>query len=418
MTLFVLGVLGLNSLVNHRLTATADTRLNQRLAEEVKAPTHIAVGKSSTGDADHDIDDAPRFVWAVSQSGSSVALTSGSPVLPPRAWKEGATTAMIAGTPFRFVAMKTGGSAFLVAGESVAQIVRVQSALATPEIVLGIVLLLLTFVGSLVIGLRVSAPLELIHRRQVEFTADASHELRTPLSVIEAEVGLALSRPRESEEYQAVLRRIAGEGHRLRQIVDDLLWLARMDEQTTVEHDALTEVSSVAMSSVERFQPIAIARHVSLSLEATPAEPAVIRADPEWIDRLVGVLVDNACRFAGEGGHVDVDVRSTSNRVVLRIGDTGPGIAIEDRPQVFDRFHRGSDQPGGAGLGLAIADSVVSATDGTWHVGDAPGGGALMQVSWKRSWSAFSDRPEATAIQKGSSESEIRLEVERQAGRH
>jgi signal transduction histidine kinase len=74
--------------------------------------------------------------------------------------------------------------------------------------------------------------------------------------------------------------------------------------------------------------------------------------------------------------------------VVLRIDDTGPGIAVEDRPLVFDRFHRGSDQPGGAGLGLAIADSVVSATSGTWHIGDAPMGGARMQVSWKRSSSA------------------------------
>jgi signal transduction histidine kinase len=388
MTLYVLGVLSLNILVNHRLTATADTRLNQRLAEPIKTPAHIAVGKSSTGDADHDIDDAPRFVWAVSHSGSSLALTPGSPSLPRQAWSERQTTVMIAGTPFRFAAKKTVGGAFLVAGESIAQIVRVQSALATPEIVLGIVLLVLTFVGSLVIGARVSAPLELIHRRQVEFTADASHELRTPLSVIDAEVGLALSRPREPEEYQAVLRRITGEGHRLRQIVEDLLWLARMDEQTAVEHDALTDVASVAMSSVERFQSVATARHVELTLEATPVEPAVIWADPKWIDRLVGVLVDNACRFAGEGGHVDVGVRSTANRVVLRIDDTGPGIAVEDRPLVFDRFHRGSDQPGGAGLGLAIADSVVSATSGTWHIGDAPMGGARMQVSWKRSSSA------------------------------
>ena len=91
------------------------------------------------------------------------------------------------------------------------------------------VLLLAMFAGSLIIGLRALSPVEHSRRRQLEFTADASHELRTPLSVINAEIGIALSAPREAADYRAALLRIQGESGRLRRIVEDLLWLARFD---------------------------------------------------------------------------------------------------------------------------------------------------------------------------------------------
>ncbi len=106
---------------------------------------------------------------------------------------------------------------------------QVRNELLVAEALLGALLLLVTFVGSFVVGLRASAPIEEIRKRQAEFTADASHELRTPLSVIEAEVDLALSRERDARNYQATLRRISSESGRLRSIVEDLLWLARAD---------------------------------------------------------------------------------------------------------------------------------------------------------------------------------------------
>ena len=85
------------------------------------------------------------------------------------------------------------------------------------------------FFGALAIGLMASRPIEQARRRQLEFTADASHELRTPLTVIEAEVGLALSAPRDSESYQGPSSGSATESKRLRHIVEDLLFLARFD---------------------------------------------------------------------------------------------------------------------------------------------------------------------------------------------
>src|SRR6185437_1486709 len=235
------------------------------------------------------------------------------------------------------------------------------------------------------IGLRASAPLESVHRRQVEFTADASHELRTPLSVIQAEVDIALSRRRSAQEYEAALRRVDSEGRRLRQIVGDLLWLARADGDGHRGSDAEdTDVAALATMSVERFRSVAATNQVSLHLDVAEEPPAIVHADPVWVDRLIGVLLDNACKFAGRPGQVAIRVRANGGWVVLQVEDSGPGIPPSQRLLVFDRFHRGSDESSGSGLGLAIADSVVRASSGTWHIGRSPLGGARMEVSWRR----------------------------------
>ena len=406
MAAYILAAVALNLFVVHRLTVQADSRLSERLVE-AEHPTPATAGTTqTTTDTDHDFDDVPRFVWIVSGSGSPIALTDGSPRLPQRTWSTGATTVDVQGTPFRFQAIQSGAG-WLVSGESLAQLDRFQSALLLPELILGILLLVVTFVGSLIIGLRASAPLELVHRRQVEFTADASHELRTPLSVIEAEVELALGRTRQPEEYRVVLRQIGEEGRRLRHIIDDLLWLARIDdEQNGVAAVAHADVARIARSSVSRFQSVASARGVLMQFDHAGGGPALVQADPTWIDRLVGVLVDNASKFAGVGGRVDVAVLSEGTRVVLRVDDNGPGIPVAQRPFVLDRFHRGTDHTGGTGLGLAIADSVVRATDGAWVIEEAPSGGARMEVSWRReatsrSREADADRDEEVGASTG-----------------
>ncbi|MGP8005869.1 MAG: sensor histidine kinase [Acidimicrobiales bacterium] len=378
---YVLAVVVLNIAVARRLTAQVDARLADQLAETARPGSQAQPAKHDEDDED----DAPTFVWSVTGSGTPTALTVNAPALPERQWNTAAPTALdLGGTSFRFQAVPVG-SGWLVAGESAAQIVRVRDALLLPELLLGAALLVVVFAGSLIIGLRASAPLELIHRRQVEFTADASHELRTPLSVIEAEVALALSRPRSPAEYQAVLGRIAGEGGRLRHIVDDLLWLARVDDgRQSSPTEECTDVAGVAEACAARFSSVAAARGVTVETRVLGSEPARIHADPEWIDRLVGVLVDNACKYAGAGGRVVVQVAVGGQRVVLQVDDSGPGIPPEQRPMVLDRFHRGTDEPGGTGLGLAIADSVVRASNGDWSIGRSPSGGARMEVSWRR----------------------------------
>jgi signal transduction histidine kinase len=108
----------------------------------------------------------------------------------------------------------------------------------------------------------------------------------------------------------------------------------------------------------------------------------MISAPPEWLDRLLGVLVDNACRYTPAGGTVDVRVGRQDNRVRLAVEDSGPGIAPQERSHIFDRFRRASETPGGSGLGLAIAAAVVGSSGGRWDVGTSVAGGASMAVSW------------------------------------
>ncbi|MBO0825333.1 MAG: sensor histidine kinase, partial [Actinobacteria bacterium] len=105
---------------------------------------------------------------------------------------------------------------------------------------------------------------------------------------------------------------------------------------------------------------------------------------PDWIDRLAGVLMDNACRFAGPGGTIRISAAQRGSRVTLTVEDSGPGVPAEMRPHIFDRFHRSTEQGGSAGLGLAIADSIVRWTHGHWHISDSDLGGALFEVSWRR----------------------------------
>jgi signal transduction histidine kinase len=254
--------------------------------------------------------------------------------------------------------------------------------LIASEILVGPVLLLALYFGSLAIGLKASAPVERARRQQLEFTADASHELRTPLSVIEAEIGLALSNQRDSGYYRASLERVAGEGKRLRRIVDDLLWLARFDSEPPPPGEEPVDLVTIAEVCARRFEPVAAARELQLSVVRRETAPLSIKAPPGWIDRLLGALIDNACRYSRIGGAVRVVVGRSGSKVFLAVDDSGPGIAPEERPLLFDRFHRATDQAGGAGLGLAIADSVVQSTGGRWSIGDSPSGGARMEVTW------------------------------------
>ena len=94
--------------------------------------------------------------------------------------------------------------------------------------------------------------------------------------------------------------------------------------------------------------------------------------------------MDNACRYPGPDGAVRIGVRADGSSISLTVEDSGPGVVEAERPRLFDRFHRATEQGSDAGLGLAIGDSIVRSTGGRWHIGDSPLGGALMMVTWKR----------------------------------
>jgi signal transduction histidine kinase len=334
----------------------------------------------------HDVDEPPVFLWLVTSSGTAKALTPGAPALPRSAWSSSKSwiEALLGTETFRLRTERVGAYRF-VAAQSLSDVNRIESDLLLLEAIAGPILLIAVVFGTLLIGVKAASPVELARRRQLEFTADASHELRTPLSVIEAEVTLSLHGQRSSDDYRATLARVGHESMRLRNIVEDLLWLARFDSEPPPPGDQPVDVAAIASACADRFTAVAQRDGIALLVGDEGESPPWINAPPEWIDRLAGVLVDNACRYAGPGGTVLISVTASGNRVSLTVDDSGPGIPPEERSSLFDRFHRATDQGNGAGLGLAIADSVVRATRGEWQIGRAGLGGAHMEVRWHRS---------------------------------
>jgi signal transduction histidine kinase len=370
-------------------TANLTAQVDQRLADSFHRMPPDGDGPAG-GPPDPGRDpgrpfDAPFLVWLVQPDGS-VLTASSTPDLPVSLFGvSDPVTATIEGNEFR-VAGQALGEERVVVAQSMRQVSDARATIILGELLIAPFLLGFVFVGAVVIGRRVAAPIEAARQRQLEFTADASHELRTPLSVIEANTSLALAQDRDAAWYRTAFVRVDRESRRMRRLLEDMLWLARFDAAQAPRTTEPVDLGVLAAQAADRFAAVAEARRVTLSVH-TPREPAVIAAAPDLVDRLIGVLVDNACKYAPAGGRVDVTVATDGGRASVTVDDSGPGIPDEDRERIFDRFHRSTAtaaDTGGAGLGLAIGDAITRATGGRWTVGNAPAGGARFSVSWSR----------------------------------
>jgi signal transduction histidine kinase len=269
----------------------------------------------------------------------------------------------------------------IVVGESMGAVNDARTTAVVGLALIAPLLLGAVFVGSLAIGRRVALPIERARQRQLTFTADASHELRTPLAVIEANTSLALQEDRDTVWYRAAFERVHIESQRMRRLIDDLLWLARFDAAASPPESGPVDLGVLVEGAADRFASVAEARSVELQVRVATGG-VTLSAPAEWIDQLIGVLLDNACKYAPKGGHVRVSVEARERRAWLIVDDDGPGIAVDQRERILDRFHRGSDSVGGTGLGLAIGDAIVQASEGRWRIETSPLGGARVAVSW------------------------------------
>jgi heavy metal sensor kinase len=216
-------------------------------------------------------------------------------------------------------------------------------------------------------------------RREREFTDNASHELRTPLTVMRGEIDVALQRPRERAEYERVLGSLGADVEQLTRTAEDLLMLARADaQQLALSNEALNALELLQVVSDE-LQPIADARHITLDVGADPA--LAFWGDEQKMLRVLLNLVDNALKFSTPDTRVSLTASREGERVVMRVGDQGPGIPPDALPHIFDRFYRGTNgRASGAGLGLAIARALVEAQGGTITVESAVGQGTTFTI--------------------------------------
>lgn len=218
---------------------------------------------------------------------------------------------------------------------------------------------------------------------QTRFLADVSHELRTPLAASRAHVqlldGWAATDAAAREAALGGLRRSIA---RMSRLVDDLLHVAHGAGGPASAHapvaidDLLIEVHSEARSLAPEVA-------VSLRIDDCP----VVVGDRDKLYQLVRNVVDNALRHTPAGGEVRLELSATDSAVGIRVTDTGPGIAADDLPRIFERrFQGGSDSDrGGAGLGLAIAQEIAHAHGGTITADSIPGHGTTITVTLPRS---------------------------------
>ncbi len=370
--------------VSNNLVAQIDRQLGQALAPvPVQPGAGQPFGPAGTPDRPFG---PPVLMWRIGVGGSIQSLNTSNVELPVAYWHvTGPETVKLSGVDVRIEGAARGDD-YVVVGQSMDSVSQTMSTLIVAEFGIGCALLIFVFLGSVAIGRRVALPIERARQRQLEFTADASHELRTPLSVIEAQATLALARDRDPTRDAAAFGSIDTELKRTRRLVDDMLWLARFDSTAGLPQAEPVDLRVLAAQTADRFAAVADTRGQRLEVQpGSAAADAIVTATPDWLDRLVGILLDNALKYSPPGGSVSVAVAGEGRRVRLTVDDSGPGIPEAERGRIFDRFHRATDQPSGTGLGLAIADAIVHATGGRWHIGTSPAGGASVGVSWPRS---------------------------------
>ena len=212
--------------------------------------------------------------------------------------------------------------------------------------------------------------------RRRRLLADVAHELRTPLSVIQANLEALLDGLYPIDE--AHLRPVLEETKTMSRLLTDLQTLSTAEAGALTLHREPTAPEHLLQAVVRSFAAQAEGAGVRLEIQTDDDLPT-IDVDPVRIGEVLANLVANALRHTPAGGEVTVAARSIDDGLELSVVDTGPGIDAERLPHVFDRFSRAPDSPG-AGLGLAIAKSLVEAHGGAIRADSGPGGTTIAFV--------------------------------------
>jgi signal transduction histidine kinase len=237
---------------------------------------------------------------------------------------------------------------------------------------LPVIFLLITLASWWLAGLAMR-PVYQSYQQMQQFTADAAHELRTPLAAIRATVQAVLRIPNISEsESRNTLQAVERQNGRLSQLVQDLLLLSRIDAQAIVIKRQPCCLNDLISDVVEEFAALALDHHVLLTQHVQSDKYLSVLGNEEQLYRLLMNLVTNAIQYTPSNGQVTVILDQNDQWALIHIQDSGIGITAADQNRIFDRFYRvncdRSRQTGGAGLGLAIAQAIAQAHQGSIQV--------------------------------------------------
>ena len=218
---------------------------------------------------------------------------------------------------------------------------------------------------------------------QQRFIADAAHQLRTPVAALKMQAELAVRQVRDGEAA-ATLQHLHTAADHAARLVGQLLTLARAEpgSHRSVMREPVA-LMSLARDVTREWVPRALTRSIDLGFDDASAA-ATISADPFLIHEMLNNLIDNAIQYTPAGGRVTVRIRLQEDRATLEVEDDGPGIPLDEREKVFERFYR---MPGGApegcGLGLAIVREIAQGHQATVAIqAGADGRGARMTVTF------------------------------------
>jgi len=220
-----------------------------------------------------------------------------------------------------------------------------------------------------------------------EFVANVSHELRTPLTVIKGYVETlrdgALKEPERAQQYLATVERHT---QQLTNLVDDLLELSRLESQPDLPRAVSVDLAAIARKAVDLLMPAAQKKNQSLTADL--ARVPVVVGNPDYLERAIANLIDNAVKYTPEGGQIIVSTREADAGALVEVSDNGIGIPAADLPRIFERFYRvdrsRSREMGGTGLGLSIVKHIVQAHGGSVDVTSVVGKGSTFRFTIPR----------------------------------
>jgi two-component system phosphate regulon sensor histidine kinase PhoR len=227
-----------------------------------------------------------------------------------------------------------------------------------------------------------------IARMRADFVANASHELRTPLAAltgfIETLLGPAKNDAKATERFLQVMMEQA---QRMRRLIDDLLSLSRAEMRVHHRPTGTADLVDVVRHAADAMRPLAEERSVILSLDPSEDGPVTVTGDHDELVQVVQNLVENAIRYGGSGGKVDLSLerrQGSRPQAAIHVKDYGPGIAAEHIPRLTERFYRvdvgASREMKGTGLGLAIVKHILTRHGGELEVKSQPGRGARFTI--------------------------------------
>ena len=221
--------------------------------------------------------------------------------------------------------------------------------------------LLFLFCISILLSRYAISPAVNALKRQKQFISDAGHELKTPLSTITVNAAVLASELGPNKYMDC----IQYETQRMDVLVRQLLDVACLDDAEPVERREVFSLSEVVYQATLPFESLAFEQDIRCTTDIQ--ENCSFCGDPERIRQVAGILLDNAFKYCRSGGEVSLQLRQEGRHLVLEVYNTGPGIAPEDLPHIFERFYRcdkARTGNGSYGLGLAIARAAVEAAGG------------------------------------------------------